>query len=313
MVDDCHQHHSAHTVATLPPMPSGPLAAALAYILWGLFPLYIKLVAHVPVLEIVLHRSLWALVFVLALLALRRQFGWLAPVLRQPRTLAIFGLSALLLGGNWLLYVWAVNNGRVLDASLGYFINPLVNVLLGFVVLHERPRPLQWAAVALAAGGVLWLAVGAGHVPWVSLLLAASFGFYGLLRKTAPLGAIEGLALETLLLGPLAAAALLWLGASGQGHFLQGDGRTDVLLLAAGPATAIPLLLFAYGARRVTLATLGLLQYLGPSIQFVLAVFLYHEPLGASRGVGFALIWAALALYSAESLRLMRRKRMVAA
>ena len=313
MVDDCHQHHSAHTVATLPPMPSGPLAAALAYILWGLFPLYIKLVAHVPVLEIVLHRSLWALVFVLALLALRRQFGWLAPVLRQPRTLAIFGLSALLLGGNWLLYVWAVNNGRVLDASLGYFINPLVNVLLGFVVLHERPRPLQWAAVALAAGGVLWLAAGAGHVPWVSLLLAASFGFYGLLRKTAPLGAIEGLALETLLLGPLAAAALLWLSASGQGHFLQGDGRTDVLLLAAGPATAIPLLLFAYGARRVTLATLGLLQYLGPSIQFVLAVFLYHEPLGASRGVGFALIWAALALYSAESLRLMRRKRMVAA
>ena len=294
-------------------MPSGPLAAALAYILWGLFPLYIKLVAHVPVLEIVLHRSLWALVFVLALLALRRQFAWLAPVLRQPRTLAIFGLSALLLGANWLLYVWAVNNGRVLDASLGYFINPLVNVLLGFVVLHERPRPLQWAAVALAAGGVLWLAVGAGHVPWVSLLLAASFGFYGLLRKTAPLGAIEGLALETLLLGPLAAAALLWLGASGQGHFLQGDGRTDVLLLAAGPATAIPLLLFAYGARRVTLATLGLLQYLGPSIQFVLAVFLYHEPLGASRGVGFALIWAALALYSAESLRLMRRQRVVVA
>ena len=294
-------------------MPSGPLAAALAYILWGLFPLYIKLVAHVPVLEIVLHRSLWALVFVLALLALRRQFGWLAPVLRQPRTLAIFGLSALLLGGNWLLYVWAVNNGRVLDASLGYFINPLVNVLLGFVVLHERPRPLQWAAVALAAGGVLWLAVGAGHVPWVSLLLAASFGFYGLLRKTAPLGAIEGLALETLLLGPLAAAGLLWLGASGQGHFLQGDGRTDVLLLAAGPATAIPLLLFAYGARRVTLATLGLLQYLGPSIQFVLAVFLYHEPLGASRGVGFALIWAALALYSAESLRRMRRQRVVVA
>ena len=313
MVDDCHQHHSAHTVATLPPMPSGPLAAALAYILWGLFPLYIKLVAHVPVLEIVLHRSLWALVFVLALLALRRQFAWLAPVLRQPRTLAIFGLSALLLGANWLLYVWAVNNGRVLDASLGYFINPLVNVLLGCVVLHERPRPLQWAAVALAAAGVLWLAVGAGHVPWVSLLLAASFGFFGLLRKTAPLGAIEGLALETLLLGPLAVAGLLWLGAGGQGHFLQGDGRTDVLLLAAGPATAIPLLLFAYGARRVTLATLGLLQYLGPSIQFVLGVFLYQEPFSASRGVGFALIWAALALYSAESLRLMRRKRMVAA
>jgi len=183
-------------------MPSGPLAAAIAYVLWGLFPLYIKQIAHIPALEIVLHRSLWSLVFVFGLLAVLRRFAWLPPVLRQPRTLGLFLLSALLLGGNWLLYVWAVNAGRVLDASLGYFINPLVNVVLGYAVLHERPRPVQWAAVALAAVGVVWLAWGAGHLPWVSIVLALSFGLYGLLRKTASLGAIEGLALETLLLGP---------------------------------------------------------------------------------------------------------------
>ena len=294
-------------------MPSGPLAAALAYILWGLFPLYIKQIVHVPALEIVLHRSAWSLVFVLGLLVLLRRFAWMGPVLRQPRTLAVFTLSALLLGGNWLLYVWAVNAGRVLDASLGYFINPLINVVLGYFVLKERPRPVQWAAVALAAAGVLWLAVGAGHLPWVSLVLAMSFGLYGLLRKTAPLGAIEGLALETLLLAPLAVGGLLWLALAVQGHFGQGDTATDLWLLAAGPFTAVPLLLFASGARRVSMATLGLLQYLGPSIQFVLGVFLYQEPFSASRSVGFVLIWAALALYSAESWRVLRQQRQAAA
>ena len=283
-------------------MPSGPLAAALAYILWGLFPLYIKHLLAVPALEIVLHRSAWSLVFMALLLAALRRFDWLAGALRQPRTLAVFGLSALLLGGNWLLYVWAVNAGRVLDASLGYFINPLINVLLGFAVLHERPRRLQWAAVALAATGVLWLAFAAGHVPWVSLVLGLTFGFYGLLRKTATLGAIEGLALETLLLAPLAGAGLIWLSITGQSHFLQGDSGTDLWLLAAGPFTAVPLLLFASGARRVSMATLGLLQYLGPSIQFLLGVYLYHEPFSASRGIGFVLIWTALAVYSTESL-----------
>ena len=295
------------------PMPSGPLAAALAYILWGLFPLYIKQVAQVPALEIVLHRSAWSLLFVFGLLAVLRRFAWLGPVLRQPRTLALFTLSALLLACNWLLYVWAVNAGRVLDASLGYFINPLVNVVLGYGVLHERPRPLQWAAVALAAAGVLWLAIGAGHLPWVSVVLALSFGLYGLLRKTATLGAIEGLALETLLLAPLAFSGLAVLALTGQGHFAQGDWPTNAWLLAAGPLTAVPLLLFASGARRVSMATLGLLQYVSPSIQFVLGVFLYQEPFSTRRGIGFLLIWAALALYSAESWRVLRRSRSAAA
>lgn len=294
-------------------MPSGPLAAALAYILWGLFPLYIKQIDQISAVEIVLHRSAGSLVVVLALLALVHHFSWLRQVLRQPRTLALFTLSALLLGGNWLLYVWAVNAGRVLDASLGYFINPLVNVALGFLVLGERPRPLQWAAVALAAVGVLWLAVGAGQLPWVSLVLALSFAFYGLLRKTAQLGALEGLALETLLLAPLAFGGLAWLALAGRLQFGQGDWGTDLWLLAAGPFTAAPLLLFASGARRVSMATLGLLQYLGPSIQFVLGVFVYHEPFSARRGMGFVLIWLALAVYSAESWRKWREDRLAAA
>ncbi len=294
-------------------MPSGPLAAALAYILWGLFPLYIKQIDQISAVEIVLHRSAGSLVVMLALLALVHHFSWLRQVLRQPRTLALFTLSALLLGGNWLLYVWAVNAGRVLDASLGYFINPLVNVALGFLVLGERPRPLQWAAVALAAAGVLWLAVGAGQLPWVSLVLALSFAFYGLLRKTATLGALEGLALETLLLAPLAFGGLAWLAIAGRLQFGQGDWGTDLWLLAAGPFTAVPLLLFASGARRVSMATLGLLQYLGPSIQFGLGVWVYHEPFSAQRGLGFALIWLALAVYSAESWRKWREQRLAAA
>jgi chloramphenicol-sensitive protein RarD len=301
------------TEASTSPMPSGPLAAAAAYILWGLFPLYIKQVQQVPALEVVAHRSAWSLVLMALLLLALRRLAWLGAVLRQPRALAAFALSALLLSANWLLYVWAVNHDHLLDASLGYFINPLVNVMLGYAVLHERPRPVQWAAVGLAAAGVLWLALGADHVPWVSLALAASFGLYGLLRKTAALGALEGLALETLLQAPLAVGYLLWLAAQGQGHFAQGDRHLDLLLLLGGPFTAVPLLLFAFGARRVTLATLGLLQYLGPTIQFMLGIWLYHEAFSWQRGIGFALIWSALLVYSAECWRVMRQGRPAAA
>jgi chloramphenicol-sensitive protein RarD len=284
-------------------MTSGPLAAALAYLLWGLFPIYIKQVASVPALEIVAHRSAWSLVFVFAVLAWQRRFSWLGKVWAQPRTLAVFALSAALLSLNWLIYVWAVSHNRILDASLGYFINPLVNVLLGYLVLRERLRPVQWAAVAMAGAGVLWLVVGAGEWPWVALVLACSFGLYGLLRKTAPLGALEGLSLETLMQAPVAVGLLLWWSLQGQGALMQGDAGTVGWLLLAGPFTAIPLLLFAAGARRLTLATLGLLQYLGPTLQFLIGVWIYDEPFTASRAVGFALIWSALLVYSADSLR----------
>ena len=223
--------------------------------------------------------------------------------MKKPKLIAGFASSAILLSTNWFIYIWAVNNDHVIDASLGYFITPLVNVLLGYVFLHERMRLIQWCAIGLAASGVVWLTVQTGHPPWIGLSLAASFGAYGLLRKTAALGPLEGLSLETFLLFPFALAYLTFLAANGQSGFLHSATSTQLLLLAAGPITAIPLLLFAAGARRIPLATLGLLQYIAPSIQLLLGVWLYHEPFSAGRLIGFATIWTGLALYSAEGLR----------
>jgi len=293
-------------------MNPGILYAALAYVAWGLFPLYFKQVAAVPSLEVVMHRTLWSLVFVFAVLAVRRQWAWMAAVVRQPRVLGAFALSAVLLSGNWLTYVWAVQNHHVVDASLGYFILPLVNVALGFAFLHERPRPGQWLAVAVAAAGVLWLTVQAGRLPWIALVLALSFGFYGLLRKVAVLGALEGLALETLVLAPVAAAVLGWWAWQGQGALLQADAPTLGWLLLAGPLTAVPLLLFAAGARLIPLATLGILQYISPSLQFALGVWVFHEPFQPARLAGFVLIWAALCVYTAEGWWAGRRSAAVA-
>lgn len=280
-------------------MSPGVLQAALAYAIWGLFPLYFRLVSAVSPLDIVLHRALWSLAFVLVVLAVMRRWAWLADVARRPRTLGIFALSALLLSANWLVYVWAVNNGRVVDSSLGYFITPLVNVLLGYFVLKERPRRVQWYALAFAAAGVLWLTLFAGSLPWVGLALAATFGIYGLIRKTAPLGALEGLTLETLLLAPLAASVLAWRMSQGASD-VELDATQFALLALAGPLTALPLLLFAAGARRIPMATLGVLQYIGPTIQFALGVWLFHEPFAGPRLIGFALIWLALVIYTAE-------------
>ena len=284
-------------------MHPGVLQAALAYACWGLFPLYFRLLGGIPALEVLVHRVIWSLAFVLVIIAMQHRWGWVREVIATPRMLLAFAASAVLLSINWLTYIWAVTHGHVIDASLGYFITPLVNVLLGSTVLHERLRPLQWTAVALAALGVLWLALQAGQLPWIALVLAASFGAYGLMRKTAPLGALEGLALETLLLAPVAFVLLFVALAQGHSHFPAGDVSTNLLLLGVGPVTAIPLLLFAAGARRIRLTTLGLLQYLAPSIQFVLGLWLFAEPFSASRMAGFGLIWAALLLYSLEGWR----------
>ena len=292
-------------------MHYGLLFAATAYVLWGLFPLYFKLLAGVPALEILMHRMLWSLVFLGLVLSARQQWQWLGAVARRPRVLAGFAASALLLAANWFIYIWSINHDRVIDASLGYFMTPLVNVLLGYLILRERLRPLQWLAVALAALGVLWLAVQSGHPPWIGLALAGTFGTYGLLRKTAALGPLEGLSLETLLLAPLAIGYLLWLSANGQNTFADVPASTRWLLAAAGPITAIPLLLFAAGARRIPLATLGLLQYIGPSIQLLLGVLLYHETFGGARLAGFAIVWSALVVYSADGLRQAWRTRAI--
>ena len=286
-------------------MNPGILYALGAYLSWGLFPLYFRQIATVPALQIVAHRTLWSLLFVVVILLVTRHIKWLRGV--DAATWRRFTLSALLIAINWLTYVWAVGHGHVIDASLGYFINPLVNVALGFAVLHERPRLAQWFAVSLAAAGVLWLTVTAGQLPWVALVLALSFGFYGLMRKTAALGAIEGLTLETLILAPLAAAGLVWWSQDGS---MAGQTAVDwAWLIGTGPVTAGSLLLFAAGARRLPLATLGLVQYVSPSLQFLLGVFLFHEPMTASRLVAFGFIWGALAVYSAEAIWQNQRAR----
>jgi chloramphenicol-sensitive protein RarD len=288
-------------------MHRGILYAALAYILWGLFPLYFLQLADVPPVQVVAHRVAWSLAFLLVVLGVRGQWAWLRAVLRQPKVLGAFAASALLLAGNWGLYIWAVTNGHVLDASLGYFITPLVNVSLGTTLLGERLRRAQWAALSVAAVGVLWLTLQAGQLPWIALLLAASFGTYGLLRKVATLGALEGLTLETLLLAPIALAAFAWWGSQGTGSFPSPRWSTNVWLVCVGPVSAIPLLLFAAGARRLTLTTLGLLQYLGPTIQFGLGVWLFREPMSVHRLMGFGSIWCALLVYSADGWRVSRR------
>jgi chloramphenicol-sensitive protein RarD len=283
-------------------MNSGFWYAATAYAVWGLFPMYFKALHDVPPLQVLMHRVVWSLAFLIIVLSVRRHWTWLGQALRTPKVLAGFAASALLLSVNWFVYIWAVGQGRVVDASLGYFITPLVNVMFGLVLLDERLRSVQWSAVALAAAGVAWLAWHSGGLPWVALVLAATFGAYGLLRKTASLGALEGLTMETLLMFPAACAYLGWQYMGGSDAFTGAPLSAQLLLAAAGPITAIPLLMFAAGARRIPLSLLGLLQYIAPTLQFLLGVVLYHEPFGGARLVGFVLIWSGLAVYSLEGL-----------
>jgi len=270
--------------------------------------LYFHLLSNVAAFEVVLHRTLWSLLFLLGLLSVRGRWSWLGELAGQPRVLAAFALSATLLAVNWLTYIWSVTHHHVLDSSLGYFILPLVNVAIGFFVLRERPRRYQWVAVCVAASGVLWLAFQAGHPPWIALVLALSFGFYGLLRKVAVLGALEGLVLETMLLSPLAIIALAWLSWQGNSALVSADPFTLTWLVLAGPLTAIPLLLFAAGARRISLTTLGILQYISPTLQFGLGVWFYKEAFEPARMVGFLLIWLALVVYSVEGWQFSRSR-----
>lgn len=284
-------------------MNSGVLYAALAFVMWGLYPLYFRVVASVPAHEIVLQRSVWSFVFIVALLAVLRRWSWLAEIARAPRQLWTFAASALLISSNWLLYIVAVNGGHVLEASLGYFINPLLNVALGVLVLREKLRRAQWAAVALAVLGVVWLTVAAGRLPWIALALAGLFAAYGLVRKTAQLGALEGLSLETFLLALFGLPLLLWWTFAHQGAMLRGDMSLALWLAASGPLTVLPLLFFTAAARRLPLATLGVLQYIAPSMQFALGVWVFGETFDAPRLMGFLLIWAALLVYTVDAWR----------
>lgn len=289
-------------------MNKGMLYAIAAYGLWGLFPLYWKTLQHVPALEILSHRMAWSLLFVLVLLVVRRQWGWLKTAVSQPKTLLLFTASAILLSLNWFVYIWGVNAGHIVETSLGYFINPLMSVLMGVFFLGEKLRRGQWAAIGLAAVGVVYLTVRYGALPWIALTLATSFALYGLIRKTAPLGSLEGVSLETALMFLPALGYLLYLEAAGTAAFGHVDTLTTVLLGFAGVATAVPLLLFAAGARLIKLATIGILQYIAPTLQFLLGVLVYHEPFTLDRLIGFSLIWLALLLYSAENIWFIRHR-----
>ncbi len=293
-------------------MKKGVIYSLIAYTMWGFFPVYWKWLGVVPALEILSHRMAWSLVFVALLLVLKKSRLFSA-LRRNPRQAAIFLATAAILSVNWGLYIWAVQNNRVVDASLGYFINPLVNVVFGVFFLDERFRPAHWAAVGLAAAGVLYLALQSGGLPWIALVLALSFSTYGLLRKIAPLNSLEGLAVETALLLPFALAYILFLESGGTGSFLHGGTWTTLLLILAGPVTALPLLFFAAGARRIPYSQLAFIQYLSPTLQFMLGAFLYREPLSAVKLTGFGMVWLATAVYIGVECRRTRCRPAAAA
>lgn len=283
-----------------------------AYLLWGVLPLYFKALGSVPAPQIVAHRIVWSLVFLGVLASLWRRWPAIGAALRQPRLVATLALTASLIAVNWLVYIYAVLSGHVLEGSLGYYLNPLVNVLLGTLLLKEKLTRPQLFAVGLAALGVAILAAGAGTGLWISLTLAASFAVYGFLRKVAPVDSLEGLSIETLLLTPLAIAFLMYVQAQGTGRFGGSALSTDALLILGGAVTAIPLLLFTAAAKRLPYSTLGFLQYVAPSMQFLLAVLVFGERLTFAHAVCFGLIWTALAVFSVEGLRQARRARVSA-
>ena len=290
-------------------MNKGILAGIGAHILWGLFPIYWRLLEQDPAIEILAHRMVWSLVFVAGILTVQKEWRWLGEVLRNRRTVVIYTLAAILLSFNWYTYIWAINAGYVVEASLGYFINPLVNFLLGVIFLGEKLRGGQVAAVILAGLGVVYLTVNYGSLPWISLVLAFTFGMYGLIKKTAPLESMHGFSLETMVLFLPALAYLFYRDASGVGAFVHQGVLVTVLLILAGPVTSIPLLMFGYAARKIPLSMLGFIQYITPTMQFILGVFVYFEPFPKARLIGFSIIWLALLMYSLEGIWFNRKQK----
>ncbi|MCD5995317.1 EamA family transporter RarD [Pseudomonas sp. CDFA 602] len=286
----------------------GYILGLSAYAIWGLFPIYFKAISAVPAIEIIIHRVLWSALFGSIVLMFWKHPGWWRDLRNNPQRLAVLALSGSLIAANWIVYVWAVNNGRMLEASLGYYINPLVNVLLGMLLLGERLRRLQWLAVVLAATGVAQQVWQVGSLPWVSLVLPLTFGFYGLIRKKAPVAALPGLVVETWMLVPL---ALIWLALNPMALSAQPEFWTTsqaIWLAAAGPVTLVPLVCFNAAARHLPFTTLGFLQYLAPTLVLLLAVLFYDEHLSTSTIITFACIWAGLAIYSIDIWLNMRRR-----
>lgn len=288
-------------------MKKGVLYAIGAYGMWGFFPLYWKWLGNVPAQEILVHRMVWSLVFVGLLLLIKKDWTWVMPALKDKRTLLSYFVAACLLTVNWYIYIWGVNDGQIVETSLGYFINPLVSVFLGVFFLKETMRPGQWVAVGLAAMGVIYLTIRYGQLPWIALSLATTFGSYGLIKKQVRLNSLQGMGLETAVLFVPALAYILYLTFTQQSSFGTINPQTTLLLACAGIVTAVPLLSFAAAAPRIPLSMLGILQYLAPTLQFLIGVVIYHEPFPITRLIGFGMIWAALLLYSIEGMISYRR------
>jgi chloramphenicol-sensitive protein RarD len=287
----------------------GAFYAFSAFLIWGLSPFYWKALGAVPALEIILHRIVWSFVFLLPLVILRRRWQEFLNIVTNPRMLLILLSTGVLVGCNWLLYIWAVNNDHLLQASLGYYINPLVNVVLGVIFLRERLRPPQILAVLLATTGVLYLTIHHGVFPWIAITLALSFGFYGLIRKVVPVSSVVGLTVETMLLSFPALFFLIYLDTIGMGSIFRVNRGMDLLLMGASLVTAVPLLFFTLGARRILLSTVGLLQYIAPSGMFLLAIFAFNEPFSMVQVWTFVFIWTALVIYTTDSVRYYRRNK----
>ena len=283
--------------------PRGFALGVLVYVLWGFLPLYMKLVETIPPVEVVAHRILWSVPLAGLVLVAMGRTADLRAALRSRRTLAMAAVTAALISVNWGLYVWSITSGRALEAALGYYINPLFSVLLGAILLGERLQPLQWLAIALAAAGVLVLTISSGAVPWLGLGLTLTWGFYAYFKRSLPVGPNQGFLLEVLILAPLALAWVLWLAATGSGHFLAGSLRDSLLLMGLGVVTAGPLMLYANAAKGLRLSTIGLLQYIAPTMILLTAVLVFGEPFGQARAIAFPMIWAALALYTWSMLR----------
>jgi chloramphenicol-sensitive protein RarD len=287
----------------------GLLAAMSAFTIWGMFPIYLKWLAAVPVAQVTAHRLVWGCVFAFIWLALRGEVKNVFVALKTPGVRWRLLLTASLISCNWLIFTYAIVSNQVVETSLGYFINPLLNVVIGVVILSERLNPAQWTAVGIASIGVAYLTWTVGHPPWIALGLALTFGFYGLARKVVKADALVGFASETLLLVALGVAYLIWVEVQGTASLFHGPGTTSLLLILSGPLSAIPLVLFAYGARRIPYSTVGLLQYIGPTIQLLLATLVYHEPFNRERWIGFSIIWIALAIFAGDGLWRSRKIR----
>jgi chloramphenicol-sensitive protein RarD len=287
----------------------GFTATAIAFAIWGVFPLYFHPLRQISAFQVIAHRVVWSCVFVLIWTALRGELSTLRATLANRSVVWRLAVTAMLITINWLVYVWAVMNDHVVESSLGYFINPLVNVLLGVALLSEKLNRAQWTAIALAASGVAYLTLVAGRPPWIALTLAFSFGIYGLIRKVVKVESLPGLATETLVLLPVAVVYLLWCESAGTGALGHAGPAVDALLIGSGPLTAITLFLFAYGARLLPYSTVGVLQYIAPTLQLACGVFAFHERFERTRAIGFALIWAALIVYAGEGLWRSRKQQ----